>query len=117
MTNYFERSEFECKCGCGRNEISKELIIKLNQARHEAKTPFVITSGYRCPSHNKSIGSLPSSSHPKGLAVDIKAENSNHRMQIIKGLIGSGFSRIGISKKFIHADIDKSKPQQLAWVY
>ena len=117
MSRYFTKSEFACKCGCGRNSISSDLITLLDAAREEADTAFVITSGYRCPAHNKAVGGSPSSSHIKGLAVDIKADNSANRMKIINGLTNAGFKRIGIHHRFIHVDIDTDKPQELMWVY
>jgi zinc D-Ala-D-Ala carboxypeptidase len=117
MNSYFKKAEFACKCGCRRNEIKQELINKLDKSRDITNTPFIITSGYRCPSHNKSVGGSPSSSHLKGLAVDIKADNSQHRMNIVHGLTSAGFTRIGIHYNFIHADMDTSKPQDLMWVY
>ena len=45
--NYFKESEFTCKCGCGETVISRHLLEMLDEARDFAKTPFVITSGYR----------------------------------------------------------------------
>ena len=69
--NYFKESEFTCKCGCGETVISRHLLEMLDEARGFAKTPFVITSGYRCNKHPESIKN-PTSSHINGLAVDIK---------------------------------------------
>ncbi len=116
MKNYFLQSEFECKCGCGLNNVSDALIEDLNTAREIATMPFVINSGSRCENHNKSIGGLSSSSHLRGLAVDIKADNSPARLKILQGLILAGFDRIGIHRAFIHVDIDRTKPSNVAWV-
>ena len=51
---YFKLKEFACKCGCNHNNINKELLDMLEQARKMAKLPFVITSGYRCKNHTES---------------------------------------------------------------
>jgi len=97
--------------------MSDAFIEDLNIARHLANTPFIINSGVRCPAHNKRVGGLPSSSHQLGLAVDIKANDSESRFKIMQGLIQVGFTRIGIHKTFIHVDIDRTKPVNLIWLY
>lgn len=117
MNNYFSQSEFECKCGCGLNNVCNSLIDDLNTAREIATVPFVITSGSRCETHNKKVGGLRSSSHLKGLAADIKADNSPVRLKILQGLILAGFDRIGIHKTFIHVDVDRTNPSQVLWLY
>lgn len=117
MKSYFKNSEFECKCGCGKNNINGELLEDLNIARVIAGVPFIITSGTRCATHNKREGGLPNSSHVTGHAVDIRADDSRERFMVLMGLISAGFQRIGISKHFIHVDNDTTKPPQVAWLY
>jgi zinc D-Ala-D-Ala carboxypeptidase len=113
---YFKKEEFTCPC-CGVNKIKDELIEKLDKAREIARVPFVITSGFRCPKHNKEIGGSPTSSHLKGLAADIKTTNSKERFKILDSLLKVGFKRVGIGEEFIHADIDEDKTQMLVWDY
>ena len=113
----FHSDEFACKCGCGLANISNELVKKLQFARDMANTGFVITSGLRCPSHNKKEGGLASSAHLKGFAVDIATPDSLTRQIILSGLFEAGFTRIGISKSFIHVDVDKTKPGPACWLY
>ncbi len=112
---FFNKREFNCRC-CGAISISANLVLKLDLARELAETPFIITSGYRCPKHNQQVGGVRNSAHVLGLAVDVAVPNNVVRLNIIRGLIIAGFRRIGISKDFIHADIDKSKPNNL-WLY
>ena len=114
---YFKISEFECKCGCGKNNMDHETLIMLDAAREYAKTSFVINSGCRCEDHNKKVGGSPTSSHLKGLAVDIRADNSVKRYKVVKGLLKAGFTRIGIGSNFVHADNDKKKDQEIIWTY
>lgn len=113
----FKLTEFECKCGCGTNCISKELVRKLDMAREIAGVPFIINSGCRCEKHNKASGGTTESAHVEGLAVDIKATDSRTRYLIINALIAVGFNRIGIAKTFIHADIDGNKDPKVVWLY
>ena len=114
--DYFKESEFTCKCGCGETIISRDLLEMLDEARHFAKIPFIITSGYRCKKHPASIKS-PTSSHIKGLAVDIKCTSSKKRAIIIDALGYVGFKRFGISDTFIHTDIDENKSNPAIWLY
>ena len=115
MTQYFNYSEFECSCG--KNETERALIDQLNFARETAEVPFVINSGFRCEKHNADAGGKPDSSHLTGLAADIKCKSSRPRYKILSGLLEAGFTRIGIHKTFIHADIDESKPEEVVWMY
>tara|TARA_R100000329_G_C7615599_1_gene218544 strand:- start:1547 stop:1900 length:354 start_codon:yes stop_codon:yes gene_type:complete len=113
---YFKLKEFACKCGCNHNNINKELLDMLEQARKMAKLPFVISSGYRCENHPESIKN-PTSSHIKGLAVDIKCSDSKSRAIILDALGFVGFRRFGLHDSFIHADIDESKANPVIWLY
>jgi len=116
MWKYFSLREFRCRC-CGKVEIDPELVDRLDKAREIAGVPFFITSGYRCPKHNAEVGGSPTSAHLKGKAADIRVHNNYDRYKILEGLIKAGFKRIGIAEKFIHADIDETKPQYVVWLY
>jgi uncharacterized protein YcbK (DUF882 family) len=117
MTKNFSRKEFACKCGCGEDGIEAELVRMLQVARCEAEAPLTINSGCRCEAHNAASGSKPTSSHIKGLAVDIRAATPRKREQMLWALMQAGFNRLGIHAKFIHADIDTSKPPDVVWLY
>lgn len=93
-----------------------DFLAKLDKARERANIPFIINSAYRSPSHPESIKN-PTSSHIKGLAVDIRANDSRQRFLILDALIAVGFSRIGIAGTFIHVDLDLDKSQNVIWTY
>jgi len=114
---YFDISEFDSpdELGSG-SKMVPHVLKRIDRARGLAKTPFVITSGYRTEAHNKEVGGSPTSSHLKGLAVDISCTNSSQREKIISALIIAGFQRVGIAKTFIHTDTDKSKSPAI-WLY
>ena len=117
---HFNRNEFACKCGrCVLNKIDPLLITALDRARAFAGVPFSINSGYRCADHNATLkNSSPTSSHVKGLAVDIHTgDNDGYRYRVVYGLLCAGFIRIGISRTFVHADIDPAKTQGVVWLY
>ena len=122
---YFTVVEFECSCkscqekgGSGFNMNSK-VVDRLDQARGIAGCPFIIRSGYRCEEHNLAIGGRVGSSHIRGIAVDIAYNGSRQLYQIVNALLMVGFCRIGISKtgKFVHADMDIAKAQNVIWQY
>ena len=96
--------------------MDEDFLSKLDEAREFAGIPFSINSAYRSPTHPESIKN-PTSSHIKGLAVDIKATDSKTRFKILEALLSVGFTRIGIADTFIHVDMDYDKSQELIWTY
>ena len=86
--------------------MNRELLEKLDDARHYANTPFVITSSYRKGDEG---------SHGDGDAVDIRCHESRPRFMIVSGLIHAGFTRIGIYDKHIHADVSSRLDQIVMW--
>ena len=96
--------------------MNADFLNKLDEAREYAGIPFVINSAYRSPTHPLSIKN-PTSSHIKGLAVDISVKDSNTRFKVLDALIAVGFTRIGIASSFIHVDLDFDKSQGVIWTY
>ena len=113
---YFKEEEFNCKC-CGKNNMDYQTKLMLDTARELAGVPFIINSACRCSEHNAKVGGSATSSHLKGIAVDIKAIGSRDRYLIYKGLLEAGFKRIGVANSFIHADNDTTKSQDVMWLY
>ena len=113
---YFELSEFDCPC-CHTSHMDFDFVDILITARAYADVPFIITSGWRCKKHNKTVGGKPDSAHTIGKAVDLAAVDSRQRFWIIYGLINAGFTIIGIGKDFIHADTDNQKDKEVVWLY
>ena len=107
MSKYFKEIE---------QNMDEDFLSKLDEAREFAGIPFSINSAYRSPTHPESIKN-PTSSHIKGLAVDIKATDSKTRFKILEALLSVGFTRIGIADTFIHVDMDYDKSQELIWTY
>ncbi len=112
---YFKTEEVE-----GLNE---EFVAKLDQARHLAGFPFVITSGFRTPETNQSIvGAVSDSSHLKGLAVDLKVENDHEVSLIVGSCRMNGITRFGIYvdgndvPTHVHVDVDPDKVPEVIWI-
>jgi zinc D-Ala-D-Ala carboxypeptidase len=111
---YFELDELKCKCGnCGSTgmEMDYEFMERLVALREECGFPFMITSGYRCPSHNVRVSKTSfDGPHTTGKAVDIGI--SGERAYLLVGhAYDKKFTGIGIKQKgeikdrFIHLDI------------
>ena len=107
MSKYFKGIE---------ENMNVDFLAKLDEAREYAGIPFIISSAYRSPQHPESIKN-PTSSHIKGLAVDISVKDSRTRFLILDALIAVGFTRIGIAGTFIHVDLDLDKSQNVIWTY
>ena len=75
LTKNFNRSEFQCSCGCGQQSVDMELAEKLQLLRDKVDRPLKITSGYRCITHNAAVGGSQNSKHRYGMAADWRTEN------------------------------------------
>ena len=107
MTGYFTDSEI--------NGLQGVLVDRLYEARRVAGTPFIIDNGLRTVAENDHAHGVQDSAHLRGLAVDLACTDPSARMLIVKGLLAAGFSRIGIYDRHIHADVDKTLPQNVMW--
>lgn len=80
LTKNFNSNEFQCK-GKGHKHNTKIDIDLVNQLQDfiniNGYTKAIISSGYRCSSHNKTVGGASGSNHVKGKAVDIRFYKSN----------------------------------------
>lgn len=70
ISQYFDRNEFACGCGCGFNTVDTELLRTLERTRATFSRPMIITSGCRCEAHNEAQGGSPKSQHLLGRAAD-----------------------------------------------
>ena len=115
---YFNYSEFDSPDIKGSGKLmDRRLLMMLDRAREIVGEPLIITSGYRSAEWNAKVNGVESSSHLKGLAVDIAIRNSRMRFKLINALIEVGINRIGIADNFIHIDIDADKDKNVIWTY
>ena len=107
---YFKKKDFlNAVPSCSIDDMNLDFMTKLDCARHIAEIPFIINSAYRNLAWEKANGRTGTSSHTKGVAVDIKCNCSYERLIIVSALLDVGFKRIGIYDSFIHVDSDESK--------
>ena len=118
LSKNFKRSEFKCQCGCGANDISLDLVQRLQEVRDALGQMMVISSGVRCKKHNEAVGGSEHSSHIEGnaTAVDIACPNSVYREKLLTAIMPV-FDRVGIAKTFIHCDVDANKTAGVVWLY
>ena len=116
LSRHFTDKETACKCGCGYNEPHPDLMDKLDELREELGEPVTLNSVCRCEKHNKEVGGSPTSSHLDGTAADIKCVGSAKGYKMMR-LLPHLFRRIGERFDFIHVDVDKTKPQDVRWLY
>lgn len=107
MIKYFKPREFACK-HCGEViPMSLALVEALDWLRGLMAVPFIVSSGYRCPVHNKNVGGAPKSFHMSGKAADITVARKELLPIIYRIAIVSGkFNAVGIKDgSFIHFDV------------
>jgi len=118
-------ASFEMRCrGCIDTELCPanvtppmdlNFIMMLQELRNRCGFAIAINSGWRCPYWNahKSVKGAPNSWHLHGLAVDIRCENDERRIIIVKHAIDIGFKDISVAKSFIHLDNGHRSKQQM----
>ena len=117
-SKYFSKGEFgRCSPACSLQDMKQTTISKLDTAREIAGIPFVLTSAYRPPEHDRSKGRSGTGAHTLGKAVDIRCNTSRNRFLIVNALLKAGFKRIGVAKTFIHTDDSERHDQSVMWLY
>lgn len=112
MKNYF-KNETACRC-CGADETDPKLLDMMNGARILYGKPIYTSCMYRCVEHNAEVGGSSTSSHLKGLAVDVVLKSKGKdTLDLIELFMRVGFERFVLykDKNIIHIDIDKDKPK------
>ncbi len=73
LTAHFNVSEFRCKCGKVHDTLlADELVEKLEQLYAALNcSKIIVTSGFRCSMHDRSVGGSGNGQHTKGTAADI----------------------------------------------
>lgn len=73
LSAHFNAREFRCKCGKTHDtEINPNLVTNLEKLyRALSCSKIIVTSGYRCPDHDKAVGGNGTGQHTKGNAADI----------------------------------------------
>ena len=110
LSNNFSKSEFECRCGCGFDEVSLELVEVLQELRDDINEPITINSACRCKEWNAEVGGAKRSQHLLGTAADIVVKGCTpaYVHEYLEGKYPDKYG-MGKYKSFIHIDVRKSK--------
>lgn len=110
ITANFSGKEFYCN-HCKQLLIDENLVKKLQQLRDIYGTGIIITSGYRCPTHNARVGGSNQSLHKDGKAADFIMAGRHNAFQVfteackIFGRVGLYQSTNNPMSAYIHVDI------------
>ena len=114
---HFSEHEFNsCVPPCKMSDVSPELLRLLDRIRDYVGQPIYVNSAYRTADYELLRGRSGTSSHCKGLAVDISCKSSVLRRAIVCACMMLQIPRIGVGSTFVHIDIDSSKVPCL-WTY
>jgi len=116
ISPYILLSEYTCGCGCGLPpsfdegipDVYEEFFDDFSIIRGAWGKPIKISSGYRCPKYNKSIGGSPISVHMFGMALDLdvsptKVEGLDEIIEGVAPHLRRG--KYTVLGSFIHIDV------------
>ncbi len=107
LSKDFSREEMKC-VDCGACLVTPELVSALQALRDLTQVPIHISSAYRCPAHNASVGGVSASQHTQGKAADIRIDGLNVSQMYILACEIPEFNKGGIGlydSGFIHVDV------------
>ena len=112
LSSSFKQSETICRCGCGKNAMTEEVICIASILRMLVGHPLRVNSGFRCESYNKRIGGSPKSQHLTGNAMDLTVGVVDYDFNLlVRYAEQSGCRGLGKYKKknFVHLDCRNDK--------
>lgn len=110
---HFTNKELSCPC-CGKNNVTLELLAKLETMRAMLGRPIFISSGTRCEDHNLKVGGKKSSAHLTGEAVDIPYISKTEAYELVKLAVMNKLWGIGVYEKHIHID-NRRRQTKVLW--
>lgn len=118
LSLHFNAKEFRCKCGKEHEfSISDELIEKLEKLYAALNcSKIIVTSGFRCTAHDKTVGGSGTGQHTLGNAADICCYGQDGQPISSKVVcckaqdIGSsGIANITAAYQYTHVDVRSGK--------
>ena len=108
----FQRSEFTCNhCGELPHDPPQKLLDLLEDIRAEFDKPVVITSGWRCKTHNANVGGAKNSKHLEAIAADIQVSGVDPvSVHAYCSARMSGWGGLGKYATFTHVDVREGSP-------
>lgn len=117
----FTPEEMACR-GSGTVHMDPAFMDRLQDLRNALGFPFIVSSAYRTPEYDRSIGGA--GVHPLGRAVDLRVYGTR-AFEIVTRAKAYGFTGIGVAQKgprasrFIHLDDlpNGDHPRPWVWTY
>ena len=111
-----------CMCGndgCDKRHVQQYVLDMAQQVRTNRGVPMIVTSGGRCPLHEKERHRSEPADHQKCQGIDFRASNGIERGSIVAEGIAAGFNAIGVAKTFVHLGHrpDYTEGQIVMWGY
>ena len=117
LSPHFNAREFRCSCGKSHETLlASELVDKLESLYTALNcSKIIVTSGYRCPEHDKAVGGTSSGQHTKGSAADVCCYGQDGQPISSKAVcckaqdLGfTGIANITSSYQYTHLDVRTS---------
>ena len=114
LSPHFNAREFRCSCGKSHETLlASELIDKLESLYTALNcSKIIVTSGYRCPEHDKAVGDTSSGQHTKGTAADVCCYGQPISSKTVcckaQDLGFGGIANITSSYQYTHLDVRTS---------
>lgn len=109
VSAHFRLSEFRPKSSSYKGvRVHPELVELLEKIRAAAGCPIRITSAYRPPAYNQSVGGVPTSFHQDGVAADIYSDkHTTAQLHAICSRVLGNSGGLGYYPRhgFIHVDV------------
>lgn len=113
LTKHINAQELRCKCGGTENiKFNMDLLNKVEQLMTLiGADKIIISSGYRCPKHDRNVGGSGSGPHVDGHAIDCciykngKPVNTKYISCIAQDMGFRGIANITAGYDYIHLDM------------
>lgn len=99
---YFSIEELSCRCGCGQMKMNADFMEKVVRVRLHYGYPMIVTSGYRCPEHDKKVGHSVRTGvgpHTYGHALDFLIYGDRVRLFLEKAFQLGLFTGFGLDQR------------------
>ena len=110
LSSNFKVSEFACKDGSDAILVAPRLVMVLQTIRDHFGSAVTITSAYRTPQYNATVGGVAQSQHCYGTAADIKVSGQKpETVAAYARKIMPDWGGVGVYDSFCHIDVREAK--------
>lgn len=102
QTPNFTAHEFACPCGkCGLDgtQMDRFLVETLQRLRDTWRNALPVSSGLRCPEHNRLVGGALHSAHLYGRAADLAVGDGLEAYRLVYDALQHGLALTGVGVK------------------